>query len=405
MMFGSKIDDRLTALERAIKKLADAQRDQATTLQARLGEVEQQAAHGATAKDVRVLADAIKALDRRVDDAEDRRLHDARAAGRRRLDEKRLGKRLAQVAASDAPILIGPWTGEVGFELLYWAPFVRWMRERWSLAPERLVVMSRGGVESWYGVPRAQYIDAFSVVPPGEFRQGVAQEKLKQRRAGAFDQRLTDAAIARLNGASVEVLHPSLMYRMFMPFWREELGPSRVDAFARYVALTPPDDPLPAALPSEYVAVRFYFSDAFPDVPANRAFARDVVAALAAQTHVVLLNPQVAADDHADWTPAVRDRVLVIGDGVPAERNLAMQSRVIAGARAFVGTYGGYSYLAPMLGVPALAFYSERTFKRHHLHMAQRVFDRLGGATVMAIDTAHAPVVQLALGAVAGAHS
>ena len=30
-------------------------------------------------------------------------------------------------------------------------------------------------------------------------------------------------------------------------------------------------------------------------------------------------------------------------------RNLALQSAVIAGARAFVGTYGGYSYLAPLL--------------------------------------------------------
>jgi hypothetical protein len=151
--------------------------------------------------------------------------------------------------------------------------------------------------------------------------------------------------------------------------------------------------------------VRFYYTDAFPDTPSNRAFARDVVGTLATQTSVVLLNPRVAADDHADWTPAVRDRVITIGDGVAAERNLAVQSRVISGARAFVGTYGGYSYLAPLLGVPALAFYSERTFKRHHLHLAERVFDRLGSATVMAVDVAHAPVAQLALGAIAGAQS
>ena len=36
-----------------------------------------------------------------------------------------------------------------------------------------------------------------------------------------------------------------------------------------------------------------------------------------------------------------------------------MQTAVIAGARAFVGTYGGYAYLAPFCNVPAIAFYSD----------------------------------------------
>ncbi len=59
-------------------------------------------------------------------------------------------------------------------------------------------------------------------------------------------------------------------------------------------------------------------------------------------------------------------------------RNLAVQTAVIARARAFVGTYGGYSYLAPFCGVPSLAFYSEPTFKVHHLQVAQHVFATAG---------------------------
>ena len=38
--------------------------------------------------------------------------------------------------------------------------------------------------------------------------------------------------------------------------------------------------------------------------------------------------------------------------------NLAVQTKVISGARAFIGTYGGLSYLAPFYGVNSLAFYS-----------------------------------------------
>ncbi len=399
-MFGSKADERLAAIEKGLKKLADAQRDHATTSQAQLVQLEQRQATQATSKDLRLLLEAVRDLEKRVEHAEDRRLQDAGSTGRRRLDEKRLRRRLEQIAAADGPILIGPWTGEVGFELLYWAPFVRWVREEYALAPDRLFVVSRGGVESWYEVPRARYGDALSLVTPAEFRDGVAQERLKQRRAGAFDQHLAAQAAARLDLGAAESLHPALMYRMFMPFWRDQLGVAHVERFARFARLLPPEDALPAGLPADYVAVRFYFSDAFPDSPANRAFARNAVESLAAHTAVLLLNPQLALDDHADWMPAPGDRVFTLAAAMTPERNLAVQSRAIAGARAYVGTYGGYAYLAPFLGVPAIAFHSARSFKLHHLHMAQRALERIGQASVTAVDVADAAVVQAALGAV-----
>jgi hypothetical protein len=79
------------------------------------------------------------------------------------------------------------------------------------------------------------------------------------------------------------------------------------------------------------------------------------------------------------------------------ERNLAVQTAVLARARAFVGTYGGYSYLAPLCGVPSLAFFSERTFKAHHLHVAQRVFDRLGGPSLVPLNVTDLSLVRLSL--------
>ena len=115
------------------------------------------------------------------------------------------------------------------------------------------------------------------------------------------------------------------------------------------------------------------------------------------QMPVVLLNTPFAVDDHRD-AQAAGGRVLAIDPAhMPPERNLAVQTAVIARARAFVGTYGGYSYLAPFCGVPAIAFYSAPTFKAHHLHAAQRVFERMGGASVVPLDAATCPLVRLAL--------
>ena len=49
-----------------------------------------------------------------------------------------------------------------------------------------------------------------------------------------------------------------------------------------------------------------------------------------------------------------------------------MQAALVARASAFVGTYGGFSYLAPFLGVPATAYYSnEAGFFERHLAMAR----------------------------------
>src|SRR5881394_1771982 len=52
-----------------------------------------------------------------------------RARGRTDVHEfarDRVLQHLLRVARGTGPVSFGPWTGEVGFELLYWAPFVRW---------------------------------------------------------------------------------------------------------------------------------------------------------------------------------------------------------------------------------------------------------------------------------------
>ena len=147
------------------------------------------------------------------------------------------------------------------------------------------------------------------------------------------------------------------------------------------------------------MAVRFYFSECFPATEENRLFARAAVSSLAERSSVVVLNPGFRADEHSDWVPDAPGRIVGIADGMSPAQNLAVQSAVIAGARAFVGTYGGYAYLAPLYKVPAVAFYSRQSFKLHHLHAAQRAFSEIGAAALLPIDVAHAGLVQAALGA------
>ena len=376
---------------RALRELTSTQQRQTTMLQSRLKALAGLVGERASAKDANEILHSIWALSAQLDGTAASRTPEG---GPR--SDTRLLQALDDVARGDGPIVVGPWTGEVGFEVLYWVPFVEWFRTRWRVSPDRFVIVSRGGVASWYGMPEARYVDVFSMLAASVFIDRAAREK--QRQVSALDRELLDEVSLRCGLAHETHLHPRLMYQALSPFWKDQAGFGLVERFTLYRRMTSSGDPTPAGLPDDYVAVRFYSSGCFPDNEQNRAAAGAVISALSQRSAVVVLSSGLRVDDHADYGAAGREGVIAIGADASAETNLAVQSAVIARARAFVGTYGGYSYLAPFYGVPSVGLYSRQTFKLHHLHAAQRALERLGGATVTAVDVAHAGALHAATG-------
>jgi hypothetical protein len=79
--------------------------------------------------------------------------------------------------------------------------------------------------------------------------------------------------------------------------------------------------------------------------------------------------------------------------------NLTVQTQIISGAEAFVGTYGGFSYLAPLVGTNTLAFYSHPTgFRFDHLEVAKRVFAGLNRGTFTEVDVRGVDALKLGFG-------
>ena len=307
------------------------------------------------------------------------------------LVRERALRRVQQLARRGGPVLVGPWTGEVGFELLYWAPFVRWAVRKFRIDPARITLLSRGGTASWYGIDGARYLDVFELYSAEEFRARTS-EAMKQRTLKLFDRTL----IRRVAGSMGErpgLLHPAIMYALFMPYWKQQASRKRAEEFSEYARITPPVI-TGLQLPREYVAVRFYFSDCFPDTPDNREVVRSVIRSLAVDTDVVLLGSGVRVDDHHDFEMPRSDRVHTVDHVMRPENNLAVQTAVIGGAKAFFGTYGGFSYLAPLCGVKTVALYSRRTFFEYHMDFAQQLFDTVGGGSLTVIDAATRPLMR-----------
>jgi hypothetical protein len=313
------------------------------------------------------------------------------------LDETPLAlERLQRIAEGSRPILVGPWTGEVGYEVLYWIPFVHWFVQTFEIDPDRVCVMSRGGPVSWYRGIGSRYVDILSLLSPDEFRDHPGRSAwMKQDVLSAFDRHVLRRARAAVGRPRARLLHPMLMFRMFKGFWGGRVSLKDVLRYTSHHRLTPPD-PLPG-LPERYVAVRFYFRTSFPDTPANRAFVARTLAVLTRQSDVVLLNPGFRIDDHCDYAADGQHRVHTIDHLLTPERNLDVQTAVLARADAFVGNYGGFAYLAPLLGVESVTFYSTPSFKVSHLELAQHVIDQVGGASLSVLDTADLDVLGRAL--------
>lgn len=319
---------------------------------------------------------------------------------------------VAAIVSGDGPVIAGPWLGEVGYELLYWIPFLRWATREHPGLRERLVVISRGGVESWYGDVSSGYAEIFDlatfdelaawraepqIAGEDEAASGVpALEPRKARRVTRGDTELIGRATERLEINGHALLHPSVFFRMM--YRLRDLGAwedvDRVSTFSRIEAPEANID-----LPDRFVAVRFYTSTAFPDVPGNSALVGEIVRTLAERAPIVDLDTGLRRDDHEGLVVS-RPYARLSDAGVAAARNLAVQTAVLDRAEAFVGTYGGLSYLAPLLGVPSLALYTNpRGFFHHHLAVADRLFAASGWGAFAALNIGSAPIRSLVVDA------
>ncbi|MBA2764032.1 MAG: hypothetical protein H0U42_05010 [Thermoleophilaceae bacterium] len=309
---------------------------------------------------------------------------------------RRTDLQLARAARGSGPVLVGPFVGEIGFELLYWIPLLRGMLTHHGIAPERVTAISRGGAEPWYSDIAEGYVDVLDLFSPEGYARRLEERRAsagdsKQLTSTALDAELLAGARERIGESPAAVVHPSLLYTRLRYFWIGERDPAKTLArlaFERLAVAAPEPD---LGLPEEYVAVKVYFSDCFPDTPDNHRFARERIEQLAGRTAVVLLPGAFAFDDHGAPPLAAVEGVHHLEGRLPVRTNLAAQTRIIGGATALHATYGGFSYLAPLLGVPATVFHSEENFNPVHLDSLRALGERLGSPEYRVEQTESAP--------------
>ena len=304
--------------------------------------------------------------------------------------ERRVKSALAREASGTRPVIVGPWTSEVGYEVLYWLPFLTWAADRYAVKPERMIALSRGGTQSWYGGVADRYVEIFDLVEPAEFaRHGAARRERgdqKQMALSEFDHELIGRAKSRLGIRDAAVWHPGLMYQLFRAFW---YGDRSLDFLLRHTdfrRLRCREAAAGLSLPTEYAAVKFYTGPAVPDTGENRALLHDLVRRVAARMPVVLLDTAWTVDEHRDYAFDHIPGVTTLRPSLDPKTNLGLQTQVIAGARRFIGTCGGLAWLAPLLGVDTLAVYEDDRYLTTHLYAAKYAYRRTDAARLTILN-------------------
>ncbi len=299
-------------------------------------------------------------------------------------------RQLRRAARGTQPLIVGPWLSEVGFEVLYWLPFLHWFCHRYRVDRDRVIAVTRGGAGAWYEPVAARSIDLLDLFTPAEFaalnasrQEGSGQ---KQYLLSAFDEQILSRVRARPGLAGASVCHPSTMFQLLREFWLGNESLQYVQRYTTHARMRPQAATEPLPLPERFAAVKFYTGRALPPTAENRQALRALVGRIARDVPVVTLETGLELDDHADYSFADIPGVISAAPWMTPQNNLRVQTAIIERAERFVGTCGGLAWLAPMLGTPTVAVFADDRWLAPHLYAAREAFASVGAAPFTALD-------------------
>ena len=282
---------------------------------------------------------------------------------------------LQRIAKSKAPIVVGPFRSEVGFEVLYWMPFVKWALGYAGIDPNRCVALSRGGMGKLYGVAHDADLYKLRGVDAVRFENTADYERRKLQKQTEITPWDVDVSREAAKGAfgpsrSLHILHPSWMYWLLDAYWNEQASVQWAAQFLPYGPLPIPSLPEGVTLPKKFIAVRLYERATFPMTRDVQAVMAEFIQQLAAREPIVVLRTKHHTDDHIDFGLSGTN-IHQIPDVQP-EQNLLFQGAILARASAFVGTYGGVAQWALRYGKPSYSLFVKfQGTALAHWHLSQ----------------------------------
>jgi len=222
------------------------------------------------------------------------------------------------------------------------------------------ILVANGSPAGWYSSIAQRFIDARSLFSSTEIdywtRRTVPQREqdYKQAVMSPFDGEIIERAARAFELSDYQVLHPSMLFRVRSRLQKDR-ALERMQDVLRHERFDFSTHNGLGGLPASYVAMSVAFTEALPDTDENRQFLAALVDHVSADTEIVLVDSPPPAEIAIPRS----DRVHRL-ETIHPNADTAIQTQVVAGARAFVGSHGGLAVAAAFCGTPALTYHSDR---------------------------------------------
>lgn len=294
-----------------------------------------------------------------------------------------LGVSGAVDSESDGRLVLGPWTAEVGYELLYWTPLIEHLVGI-GLPPEAIPV-SRGGTSGWYPNDlRNNYMELFEIISPTEYRaigldrqahgRGLKSAAQDHWDAILADRLRLDAKIQLLQSRFFEFIRPYVYGRAPLKQLLRMLSFSRISQ-------TSTDLPTIAreALPDRFVALSLYNRPTL-NAEGITTTTWEIIKSWSGGLPLIDVSTGLELDDHTSpHLGSNQPRRPLLGSR--ADRNLAWQTDLVIASSALVATHGGTAYLGLRCGKDVLALQQRKSWiAPNHTAIAQHAARETGGS-------------------------
>jgi hypothetical protein len=280
-------------------------------------------------------------------------------------------------------VIVGPWFSELGFELLYWVPFINSLSTENTFANKNVVTISRGGVEDLYDFLPSKHLNLleyFSQTDWSDFTSKVWQELggLKQSKLVMREVKMLknlNIQFAGKENSKTLVLHPSLMFTMFRPFWRNKNWSA--DLIAKHLVF--PNFEIPEA--KNYGSVKIYSR---PSLQINVDTTKKIGEFLKSEkVDLKIITSDSYKDDHEVFvfSDLENAKLIPIND---YENNLKLQLDIIRSSSVCYTTYGGLSYYPLYFGKKSIGFYTDSSkFDQQHTKVANLLKNQFGSEFIL----------------------
>lgn len=272
--------------------------------------------------------------------------------------------KVEDIIKTNKKIIFGPWLGEVGYELLYWIPFIRKLCKNNNLSYENIYIISRGGVSEWYSDFSKNYIDIFDLISKENF-DDIKNKIFQQNKSQKQSKMKMDIEFLKKYFSETDYFFftPSLMFNILPNYFKGYYGIQFIKKYFEYKEINLNDKNFESNLlkrynltKGEYTAIKFYKRESYE----NNESIHEMLNKISKGKKLISLDQQQTYDEHENFN----NNYKCLGN-LPLNQNLKIQSYIIKNSKYFYGTYGGFAYLATLLGTPNTTFETKKEFNQN----------------------------------------